>query len=213
MEARGGDDVTSRTRPDQAGVRAVSAAARTLRGPKVLVLKVTLRGSKPPIWRRLEVLLSITLDELHAVIQAAFGWENYHLHVFVTADGRQYGDPTPELDFRSEYGVRLTRVAPVGHKLQYTYDFGDGWEHIVEVEKSLPAEPTATYPRCVGGRRAAPPEDCGGIWGYQQLLESRVGAADDEDETSMLPAEFDPSVFNCDEVNTLLADSADGNSS
>jgi hypothetical protein len=220
MGARGDDDVTSRTRPTRAGKKAVAAATRTPGGTKVLVLKVTLRGSKPPIWRRLEVPSSITLDELHAVIQAAFGWENYHMHVFVTADGRQYGDPDPELDFRSEYGLRLTRVAPVGHKLWYTYDFGDDWEHIVEVEKSLPAEPTATYPRCVGGRRAAPPEDCGGIWAFQQLLECRAGAADDgdddegedEDEMSMLPKRFDPSVFDRDEVDTVLAGLAGRNS-
>jgi Plasmid pRiA4b ORF-3-like protein len=153
---------------------------------------------------------SITLDGLHAVIQAAFGWESYHLHVFETADRQQYGDPDPELDFRSEYGVRLTRVAPVGHKLRYTYDFGDNWEHVVEIERSLPAEPAVTYPRCVGGRRAAPPEDCGGIWGYQELLERRVTAPDDEDELSMLPEDFDPSVCDRDEVDTLLAGLAGG---
>jgi hypothetical protein len=177
----------------------------------VLVLKVTLRGSKPPIWRRVEVASSITLDELHSVIQAAFAWEGYHLHVFETADGRQYGDPDPELDFRSEFGVRLTRVAPVGTKLRYTYDFGDNWEHVVEVDKVLPAEHAATYPRCVGGRRAAPPEDCGGIWGYQDLLERRQATpADDEDEElSMLPEDFDPSVFDHDEVDHLLAGLAD----
>jgi hypothetical protein len=214
MGTCGSDEMTPRTRPDQPGEKAPSGVARTPRGSKVLVLKVTLRGSKPPIWRRVEVASSLTLDELHAVIQAAFAWENYHLHVFETADGRQYGDPDPELDFRSEYGVRLTRVAPVGAKLRYTYDFGDDWEHVVEVEKALPAESGVAYPRCVGGRRAAPPEDCGGIWGYQDLLERRATAADNEtdedvDEMSMFPEDFDPSVFDLEEVNALLAGLAD----
>jgi Plasmid pRiA4b ORF-3-like protein len=91
-------------------------------------LKVTLRGSKPPIWRRLEVTADSTLDELHEVLQAAFGWDGSHLYVF-EAGGRQYGEPDPELDFESMWGVKLSRLAPVGGRLRYTYDFGDDWEH------------------------------------------------------------------------------------
>jgi len=149
-------------------------------------LKIGLRGAKPPIWRRLEVPSRYTLDDLHSVIQQAFDWEGYHLWVFETPNG-QYGVASersseasdavglvvdPELGHRSAAAVRLDQVAPGGgDRIRYTYDFGDNWQHEIVVEDVLDAEPGVAYPRCLAGRRATPPEDCGGIWGYQYLLE------------------------------------------
>ncbi|MDX5400093.1 MAG: plasmid pRiA4b ORF-3 family protein, partial [Actinomycetes bacterium] len=126
---------------------ATEPAVRRRRRPKeVLQLKVSLKGSKPPIWRRLEVPATITLDELHEVIQVAFEWTDSHLHAFETPQG-EYGVPDPEwgLDLRSERGVRLTKVAEVGEKLTYVYDFGDDWQHVVLVEKVSPSQEGVAY--------------------------------------------------------------------
>ncbi|MDN5861014.1 MAG: plasmid pRiA4b ORF-3 family protein, partial [Pseudonocardia sp.] len=128
---------------------------------QVYRLKITLRGSKPPIWRRVEVASTTDLAHLHEIIQATFGWHGYHMWVFTTAAG-EYGEPDPELGHADAARRRLSDVAPArGDRIRYTYDFGDDWEHDVMVETITPAEPDLTYPRCVTGRRARPPEDCG----------------------------------------------------
>lgn len=169
-------------------------------------VKVTLRGSKPPIWRRLEVPSTITLEKLHLVIQAAFGWENYHLWVFDAGSGR-YGLPDRELEIRSAAAKRLKDVAPRrGDRLSYTYDFGDNWVHDLLVEEVLTAEPEFTYPRCVTGRRAGPPEDCGGMWGYEELIDVLADPAHPEhaDRLEWLgltsAAQFDPARFDLDDI-------------
>ena len=173
-------------------------------------IKITLRGSKPPIWRRLEVPSGITLQRLHRVIQVAFGWEDYHLWVFETAQG-DYGLSDPELGHRSAASKKLSDVAPLaGDRLHYTYDFGDGWDHQIVVEDVLAADPGVKYPRAVAGRRAGPPEDCGGIWGYRELCET-LANPEHEEHASMLEwlgldsaADFDPAAFDLDAVNEAL---------
>ncbi len=146
----------------------------------VYQLKVGLAGAKPPIWRRLEVPADVSLSRLHVVIQVAFGWDDSHMHAFETPYGR-FGTADAELGFRAEAPVTLEQVAPeVGSKLRYTYDFGDDWHHDIVVEKILDREPAVTYPRCTGGRRAAPPEDCGGVWGYADLVEILKDPTDPE---------------------------------
>ena len=105
--------------------------------------------------------------------------------------------------------MRLTRVAGVGARLSYTYDFGDDWDLLIEVEKKVPAADDVSYPRCTGGRRAAPVEDCGGIGGWEYLLELRKKPDDalgeyELEQVSMLPEDFDPAVFNVAEVNAAL---------
>lgn len=172
--------------------------------PSVFHLKVTLLNTKPPIWRRILVDGSATLGHLHEVIQAAFGWWNCHLHEFEIGRTR-YGIPDPDWDFGpatvDEGAVRLDTVAAAGSSFHYTYDFGDDWRHKVTVEKVGPIEPGTAVPDCVSGRRACPPEDCGGPWGYQDLLESiggRPGASDarlDFVGPDFDPASFDPSDF------------------
>lgn len=140
----------------------------------VFQLKVTLLDTSPPVWRRLLVSASTPLDQLHEYIQAAFGWWNYHLYEFEIGRKR-YGIPDPDWDdglpVKASHRAALNKVAAVGSSFRYSYDFGDGWEHKVTVEKSLPLTPGTTGPACIAGRRACPPEDCGGPWGYKDLLE------------------------------------------
>ena len=139
---------TRRTKPS-----AHTAPART-----VHTIKVTLAGSRPPIWRRLQVPSTITLRALHDVLQAAFGWEDYHMWVFETPLGR-YGVADRELQISNAAAKRLDQVAPrKGDRLSYTYDFGDNWEHTILVEAITSPEPGVAYPRCLTGRRACPPK-------------------------------------------------------
>ena len=174
-------------------------------------LKVTLKGSKPPIWRRIQTRGDITLAHLHYVIQDAMGWENDHLHQFEVG-GVAYAEHSPdfpELSFatKDEWRTRLSRVAPaVGRKFTYEYDFGDGWDHSILVEKILEPEPGVHYPRCLVGRRACPPEDCGGIWGYYQMLETlgNPEAQDYEVVREWMAPNFDPDAFSVDAVNARL---------
>jgi hypothetical protein len=173
-------------------------------------IKVALRGAKPPIWRRLEVPADISLARLHDVIQVAFGWHDSHLHAYSTPYG-EFGVADPELGHRAEVPVTLEQVAPeAGCKINYTYDFGDDWQHDIVVEKVLgPGEPNG--PRCTGGRRAAPPEDCGGVWGYAELVASLTDPDHPErgENVEWLglddAADFDPDQFDADAVTGALA--------
>jgi hypothetical protein len=165
-----GIEPVARTRPRRT---AGDGSARSATSSRVYQLKVTLKGTKPPIWRRVLVDTSATLDQLHEVIQAAFGWWNYHLYEFEFGRVR-YGIPDPDWDFgppaRDARTTHLDKVATDGASFTYTYDFGDNWEHKVTVEKVLGTSPVASLPACVDGRRAGPPEDCGGVWGYEDLI-------------------------------------------
>jgi hypothetical protein len=173
-------------------------------------IKVSLRGTKPPIWRRLLVPGDITLNRFHQVILAAFGWHGDHLHVFDTAYG-QFGQADRDLGHRSDTSVTLEQVAPaIKDKIRYTYDFGDDWEHEILVEKTTPADTAVTLPACVGGRRAAPPDDCGGVWGYQMLMEvlADPGHPEYQERLEWLgldnAAQFAPDRLDLDEINRRL---------
>jgi hypothetical protein len=188
-------------------------AKRKKSGPPAPIyqVKVGLRGAKPPIWRRLELPADTSLADLHHIIQAAFGWEDCHLHVFETPYGA-FGIADRELGHRAEAPVTLEQVAPgVGDRLQYTYDFGDDWTHDIVVEKLLDREPVP-YPRCTGGRRAAPPEDCGGIWGYAELLDvlDDPGHPEHKDRLEWLgldsAADFQPARFDAAEITRTLTE-------
>ena len=175
-------------------------------------LKVGLRGATPPIWRRLEVPADISLARLHRIIQIAFAWDDSHLHVFQTPYG-EFGIPDAELGHRAEAPVTLEQVAPtVRSAIRYTYDFGDDWEHDVVVEKVLDRDSTISYPRCTGGRRAAPPEDCGGIWGYAELAQAVTDPTHPghEDRLEWLglgdAADFDPAEFDAQRVTQTLSE-------
>jgi hypothetical protein len=184
------------------------------RGP-VLQVKVSLLGSlRPSVWRRLLVPADIRLDRLHGVIQAAMGWENCHMHVF--SDGSREWCPDPDLgrgdERRATLGQLLKRA---GKRIRYTYDFGDDWEHEIVLERVLAAESGVRYPVCVTGNGACPPEDCGGVWGYEDLREVLADPAH-EQHAEMLEwlclqaaADFDPARFDVDEVNRALGGGED----
>ena len=177
----------------------------------VYQIKVGLRGAKPPIWRRLEVAADISLARLHDVLQATFDWHGGHMHVFTTPYG-QFATADADLDHQAEASVTLEQVAPGPRsKITYTYDFGDDWEHSIVVEKVLEPAQAASPPRCTAGRRAAPPDDCGGVWGYDELVEILNDPAnpDHADRLDWLGLDnaddFDPASFDADTVSTRLA--------
>jgi hypothetical protein len=173
----------------------------------VYQVKITLHGTRPPIWRRLRLPAATTLAQLHQVIQVAFGWEDAHLHAFEVG-GRRYSRPDFELwdEAADERKVRLRDLAArPGTRLAYTYDFGDSWEHDVLVEKILPSDgvPQAV---CLTGRRAGPPEDCGGVWGYAELCDILADPdhPDHAERVEWLGHPYDPAAFDKDAVNASL---------
>jgi hypothetical protein len=177
-------------------------------------IKVGLRDARPPIWRRLLVPADVSLAGLHDVVQVAFGWDGGHMHVFQTPYGN-FGRADRELGHRAEAPVTLEQVAgQAKDKIRYTYDFGDDWTHEILVEKILDRDPALTYPRCTGGRRAAPPDDCGGIWGYQELVEILADPRHPEHEERLEwlelddASQFDPAAFDLDRVNRGLTELA-----
>jgi hypothetical protein len=167
--------------------------------------KITLLDAQPPIWRRIQ-LKDGTLDKLHEHIQTAMGWTNSHLHHFRV--GQQlYGDTDlmqenfEEMEYEDSTTTKLSAVLPRGGQrfaFEYEYDFGDGWRHEVLFEGCLRAERGKRYPLCVEGERACPPEDVGGVWGYQEFLEA-MADPDHEDHDGLLEwagGSFDPEAFD-----------------
>lgn len=171
---------------------------------RVYQLKITLRDIRPPVWRRVLVSSETTLEQLHWMIQVAMGWTNSHLHQF-HAGKQRYSDPEWELEgVRDESRVRLRQVAAAPKsRFYYEYDFGDSWEHEITVEKVLDADPAVKYPQCLTGKRAGPPEDCGGVWGYANLLEVLADHKHPEHKEMMewVGGQLDPEHFEADEVN------------
>jgi len=163
---------------------------------EIYQIKITLLGTKPPIWRRLLVPENMTLARLHKVLQIAMGWTNSHLYMFQAGrefysppdPGDRFMDPSAPTDDRK---VRLNQVLEsVRAKLIYIYDMGDSWEHSIVLEKRLPVDLNLKYPVCLGGARACPPEDCGGIPGFCDLV--------------MAGEDYDPHAFSVEEVNRSL---------
>jgi DNA invertase Pin-like site-specific DNA recombinase len=182
------------------------ATKKSATNQTVYQLKITLKNIRPPIWRRIQVLSSTTLQQLHLIVQEVMGWDNYHLHSWTIA-GIDYGQPQPEFNVRSEKTVTLRQVVK-GEKSKffYTYDFGDSWEHEILVEKELPSTPDTNYPVCITGKRACPPEDCGGSWGYAELLEiiSDPSHPEYEERMEWVGESFNPDTFDLNEVNQRL---------
>lgn len=177
-------------------------------------LRVVLAGTKPPIWRRLQVPGDANLGWLHAVLQVAMGWTHSHLHHFLTSEAR-YADPrhTEDMGYgevrdRDETKATLVQAAPnEGAQFGYEYDFGDSWIHEITVEKVLPPDPAAaTSALCIEGARACPPEDCGGIWGYANLLKILKDRKHPEhnDMKAWVGGSFDAEAFDFTNVNLWL---------
>jgi len=182
--------------------------------PVQLQLKVTLLDIQPAIWRRLLVPAAIKLPKLHTVLQLAFGWTNSHLHSFRLEDdtyeaiypddwGQDISGPGQRHD---EKKFRLCDLlhAP-GDWLIYEYDFGDSWQHEVVVEKILPTAETRSA-SCHAGARAGPPEDCGGVPGYENLIEAMANPKHPEREELLewLGEPFNPEAFSIPNVNRTL---------
>jgi len=178
-------------------------------------IKVQLCGvTKPPVWRRLQVPADLSLDQLHEVIQITMGWHNCHMHVFSNG-WEEYGLPDRELGHQDERKAHLSQlVTRVGDKIGYTYDFGDDWQHDITLEKILPAGAEVTSAVCTAGKGACPPEDCGGVWGYQQL-KATLADPEAEEHDDMLEwlglasgDDFNPKEFSAEEVNRRLGSTA-----
>ena len=189
--------------------------AQSLRAPlaKVHCLKVVLQGTDPPVWRRVLVRSNTTLADLHDILQRVMGWQDCHLHQFrvgnATYGPSRLADLTPRPE--DEARARLATVAAIGSRLVYDYDFGDGWEHIIDVENMVAADDGEVYPRCLAGERACPPEDCGGVWGYAEMLDTLDSGASHEREELLewLGDDFDPDHFDPDAVNATLSPGRD----
>ncbi|MHB0958254.1 MAG: plasmid pRiA4b ORF-3 family protein [Pirellulaceae bacterium] len=172
-------------------------------------LKIVLAETRPPIWRRVQTQ-DCNLTKLHTIIQRAMGWYGGHLWAF-DIDGEQYGENPwgdSDMDMLSSRSIKLSQLVDDGvKKFRYIYDFGDNWEHIVTVEKSLDADPTAKYPRCTAGKRACPPEDCGGPWSYDEFLVAISDPKHKEHKELLewVGGEFDPEKFDLSKVNQQLA--------
>jgi hypothetical protein len=170
-------------------------------------LKIALEYIRPQVWRRVEVP-DCTLEGLHEVIQTVTPWDSSHLWCF--DDGRhRYLDPE-FLDFpedRSASDATLGQLAAAGvRKFRYTYDFGDCWDHQVTNEKTVPREPGVKYPRCTAGKRACPPDDCGGFPGYEQMLYilNHPKHKEYEHMVEWVGGSFDPEAFDLEETNRAL---------
>lgn len=188
------------TARDEQAVRAPVEALR-----QIYQLKVTLNGVRPAVWRRILVPSTISLPDLHVVLQIAMGWSDRHLHQFV-ANGRIYGSPDPDFGGKltDERGVRLSQLMREDKDtLDYLYDFGDGWEHKIVLEKVLPFDAKTHLPVCLSGKRACPPEDVGGPPGYAGFLRAIRDPQhpDHEHYLEWIGATFDAEYFDSDDVN------------
>lgn len=175
---------------------------------KVYQFKVALKGIKPLILRRILVPENYSFWDLHVAIQDAMGWDDYHLHEF----------RLKQPNTKQEFYIGLPDDSGLGRKIlpdwknfiadwftidnkaaEYTYDFGDTWEHSVTLEKILPAESKSKYPKCIAGKQACPPEDCGGIDGYYEVVEATNNPKHERHEELLewLGGEpFDPEAFD-----------------
>ncbi len=179
-------------------------------GKNIYQLKISLKYTRPLVWRRIQLHGDITLAKLHRILQTAMGWYDSHLHQFIV--GRTYyGVPSRDdfldMDLKNERKAMLSQIlSRPKQKIVYEYDFGDGWEHEILLERVLVAEPGVRYPRCVGGGRACPPEDCGGTGGYENFLAAIRDPNHEEHEEYLewIGGEFDPEQFDLAEINAAL---------
>jgi hypothetical protein len=173
----------------------------------VISLKVTLKGMKPPVWRRLLMPGGTTLRDLHRAILAAMGWGGGHLHLF-DIDGREYGDRRDTDDVADENRLTLNGLLRSGvARFGYVYDFGDNWQHAILIERTMPASDAIPCPACVDGRRACPPDDCGGPWGYRDLLEVLADPARPQhaEQREWVGEDFDPEAFDVTAADASVA--------
>lgn len=190
---------------------------------KYYEIKVSIRDTKPLVWRRLQIPSGITFHELNAIIQLAFGWCGYHLYSFeVGATLHQYGlhieEPSDESfdmpwEFASSYKEKIDKYFERYKKIKYVYDFGDDWLHDIVIEKEIYTDKKLKYPVCIKAKMANLPEDCGGPYGYIELLEILDGPKNEEykDLRKWLDGSFfvwndDRTYVDIDNINEDLKD-------
>ncbi|MBI9076730.1 MAG: plasmid pRiA4b ORF-3 family protein [Desulfatibacillum sp.] len=175
---------------------------------QVYQVKITLKTIRPPIWRRILVTSDTTLSQFHTIIQHAMGWQNGREHLF-EIEKMQFGqnDPYDPTSPKDETKVRLSKiVTKESTKFKYIYDYDDYWEHEILVERILPLEQGETYPQCIKGKRACPPEEVGGPPGYLDLMEALESPEDTENGEILdfVEDDWDPEYFDVSEANELL---------
>lgn len=182
---------------------------------KVFQFRISLKGTKLPIWRRIQISSKATFWDLHRAIQDSMGWLDYHMHEFRIPLPGWIGEIPVGIPSDDDFGQEPTRPGwklkirdvfwKPGVKIDYVYDFGDDWLHVVELEKILPAEEGVTYPRCIAGRRRCPPEDCGGVWSFADMLRIIADPSHPEyaEWKTWLGESYDPARFSADEVDFM----------
>lgn len=170
-------------------------------------LRVQLKGIDPPVWRMLQVPHRATLDRLHQVLQVAMGWTNSHLYLFHIG-GKVYGEASPEWEseVQDSTSTTLEIVSGGNGSFLYEYDLGDSWMHEITLQRTVEAE-GEERPRCTGGARACPPEDCGGPPGYGYFLQA-ISDRSHEEHDAMLEwagGDFDPEDFDAEAVDLALS--------
>ena len=179
---------------------------------KIFQFKITLKGIRPPIWRRIQIPETYTFWDLHVAIQDAMGWFDSHLHRFEilnpsTGMEEEIGIPDEEFEWDTVtlpgWKQKMADYFSMNNtKSEYVYDFGDNWEHTVKLEKILPRQEGIPYPKCTDGKRACPPEDCGGSWGYEDFLKAITNPKHREHKEMLdwVGGSFDPEHFDIKEV-------------
>lgn len=177
---------------------------------RIARLKIELDDWQPAIWRRVEVPLTTTLKGLHDVVQAVMPFQDYHLFEFRT-DDRRYAIPNPEWDFEKTLSAKTTRLATLVERgvseLTYTYDFGDDWRHTISVESVGEADTAVEYPRFIEGQHRAPPEDVGGLPGFELFIEA-IADPDHEDHGHLMRwsgGTFNPDALDVTEIHKRIA--------
>ncbi len=180
----------------------------------VYQIKIQLKNAKPTIWRRVKLNSTTSLNDLHKIIQSTMGWENAHLHQFVVGDkyymsaeevkeNLEFDDYNRNVDYTDIIIADVLKKEK--DKIEYEYDFGDGWEHIVTLEKIFENE-IILYPKCIKGKAACPPENCGGVWGYMNIIKTMKNPKhpEYEDIKNWLGGGLDIDDFDIDMVNEQL---------
>jgi hypothetical protein len=175
-------------------------------------LEIELEFIEPSIWRRIAVPDNYSLADLHHVIQTTMGWHDCHLHCFEVNGGKYtLSSQSPDMDMEDEGTVRLADLIKAGTKrFLYEYDFGDDWRHRISIEKVSPIAPDSKLPVCLDGARACPPEDCGSMPGYEDLVEAFNAEEPNEEQATLLEwlesmePGWNPDVFDRGKVNREL---------
>lgn len=172
---------------------------------KIYQFKISLKGIRPLIWRRIQVPENYDFYELHVAIQDAMGWCDYHLHQYeivnpIIGEPEIISMPDDECDIKitDARKAKISKYFKIIKEAKYEYDFGDSWEHKIVLEKIIPAVEGEKYPKCIAGKRACPPEDCGGVWGYEELADimSNPKHPEYKERKEWLGGELEPEKFD-----------------